>query len=278
MSYNTVKVGQDQGTALTQAPEVKGKRPVNDVEIDGAPTDNNAAQFAQGQRQNTVNINTEMNSAVVDRAVGHWAGEDNPGAATSRSRRWIVMPSHSAAMVPSSVIASAESQADAQATVDYLWARGLREGLSIVGAGLRLADTPGRGRTVARFTRLDAGRGAGLGFLMAMLITSFTETNANGLVVVMSGLLYGALFGGLRGLLRGLVRTRPEHVTQQVVATRFEVCCAPEDASVALRLLATRPEHSDAAQTEQARRTDPAYRPGRPSPASAGDDHLSDAA
>jgi D-xylose transport system substrate-binding protein len=48
VSFDNVKVGQDQGTALTQAPEVKGKSSVNYVEIDGAPTDNNAALFAQG--------------------------------------------------------------------------------------------------------------------------------------------------------------------------------------------------------------------------------------
>jgi D-xylose transport system substrate-binding protein len=48
VSYDNVKVGEDQGTALTQAPEVKGKTSVNYVEIDGAPTDNNAALFAQG--------------------------------------------------------------------------------------------------------------------------------------------------------------------------------------------------------------------------------------
>ena len=48
VSYDNVKVGEDQGAALTQAPEVKGKSSVNYVEIDGAPTDNNAALFAQG--------------------------------------------------------------------------------------------------------------------------------------------------------------------------------------------------------------------------------------
>jgi D-xylose transport system substrate-binding protein len=48
VSYDNVKVGEDQGTALTQASEVKGKAAVGYVEIDGAPTDNNAAQFAQG--------------------------------------------------------------------------------------------------------------------------------------------------------------------------------------------------------------------------------------
>jgi len=48
VSYNNVKVGEDQGTALTQCPQVKGKSTVDYVEIDGAATDNNATLFAQG--------------------------------------------------------------------------------------------------------------------------------------------------------------------------------------------------------------------------------------
>jgi D-xylose transport system substrate-binding protein len=48
VSYDNVKVGQDQGTALTTCPQVKGKTTVNYVDIDGAATDNNATQFAQG--------------------------------------------------------------------------------------------------------------------------------------------------------------------------------------------------------------------------------------
>jgi D-xylose transport system substrate-binding protein len=48
VSYDNVKVGEDQGTALTQCAQVKGKATVNYVEIDGAATDNNATQFAQG--------------------------------------------------------------------------------------------------------------------------------------------------------------------------------------------------------------------------------------
>jgi D-xylose transport system substrate-binding protein len=48
VSYDNVKVGEDQGTALTQCPQVAGKTTVNYVEIDGAATDNNATQFAQG--------------------------------------------------------------------------------------------------------------------------------------------------------------------------------------------------------------------------------------
>ncbi len=48
VSYNNVQVGEDQGTALTQCPEVAGKSSVGYVEIDGATTDNNATLFAQG--------------------------------------------------------------------------------------------------------------------------------------------------------------------------------------------------------------------------------------
>lgn len=151
------------------------------------------------------------------------------------------MPSNRSAMVPSSVIASVETQGEAQSTVDYLWACGLREGLSIVGAELRLTDSsPARAGTIARCTGVDAGQGAALGFLMAMLVASFTQTNANGLVVVMWGLLYGALVGALRGFFRGLSKSRPDLVAQRIVPTRFEVRCAPQDESVALHLLAMR--------------------------------------
>jgi D-xylose transport system substrate-binding protein len=48
VSFDNVKVGSDQGTALTQCAQVKGKSAVNYVEIDGAATDNNATLFAEG--------------------------------------------------------------------------------------------------------------------------------------------------------------------------------------------------------------------------------------
>jgi D-xylose transport system substrate-binding protein len=48
VSFDNVKVGVAQGTALTQCPQVKGQSKVQYVEIDGAPTDNNATLFHQG--------------------------------------------------------------------------------------------------------------------------------------------------------------------------------------------------------------------------------------
>jgi D-xylose transport system substrate-binding protein len=48
VSFDNVKVGQVQGKALTQCPQVKGQKSVKYVDIDGAPTDNNATLFAKG--------------------------------------------------------------------------------------------------------------------------------------------------------------------------------------------------------------------------------------
>lgn len=48
VSFDNTKVGVVQGTTLTQCPQVKGLKSVKYVDIDGAPTDNNATLFAQG--------------------------------------------------------------------------------------------------------------------------------------------------------------------------------------------------------------------------------------
>ena len=48
VSFDNVKVGVTQGTALTKCPQVSSLKSVDYAEIDGAPTDNNALLFAQG--------------------------------------------------------------------------------------------------------------------------------------------------------------------------------------------------------------------------------------
>jgi len=48
VSFDNVKVGQVQGEALTKCPQVQGQKSVKYVDIDGAPTDNNATLFKQG--------------------------------------------------------------------------------------------------------------------------------------------------------------------------------------------------------------------------------------
>lgn len=69
VSFDNVVVGKDQGTALTQCSQVTGKSAVNYVEIDGAPTDNNATLFAQGY--NSV-LSTQAGWTKLADQTGNW--------------------------------------------------------------------------------------------------------------------------------------------------------------------------------------------------------------
>ncbi len=78
VSFDGVKVGQAQGNALTQCPEVKGKSAVNYVQVDGAPTDNNATLFKQGY----VSVLSKAPGwkLLDDQAIAKW---DNQTAGTT---------------------------------------------------------------------------------------------------------------------------------------------------------------------------------------------------
>ena len=69
VSFDNVLVGKDQGQALTQCPEVKGKTGIGYTEIDGAATDNNATLFAQGY--NSV-LSTTAGWTKLDDGNGNW--------------------------------------------------------------------------------------------------------------------------------------------------------------------------------------------------------------
>jgi D-xylose transport system substrate-binding protein len=69
VSFDNVQVGKDQGEALTQCPQVKGKTGIGYTEIDGAATDNNATLFAQGY--NSV-LSTTAGWTKLDDGNGNW--------------------------------------------------------------------------------------------------------------------------------------------------------------------------------------------------------------
>ncbi len=69
VSFDGVKVGKAQGTALTQCPQVKGHKSVKYVEIDGAKTDNNALLFNQGY---TSVLSKTPGWTKVDEQDGNW--------------------------------------------------------------------------------------------------------------------------------------------------------------------------------------------------------------
>jgi hypothetical protein len=150
----------------------------------------------------------------------------------------MVMRPDEAPVVPSSVIASANTFEDAQRTVEYLRSYGMDAGsLDIVGADLRLARKS-QAVPVVRLTANGGLQGACLGLLAGVFVTLVAETSFTGLVVVVWGLVYGVLIGALWGLFRGLIRNRPDAVATEVVPTRFEVRCPVEELSVARTLLA----------------------------------------
>lgn len=119
VSFNNVKVGEDQGTALTQAPQVKGKTDVNYVEIDGAPTDNNAAQFAQGY--NSV-LSKQPGWHKLAEQTGNW---DPATAQTVFTTMLGQHPNINAVMVANDTMA--------QAVINVLKAQGLQGKVAVSG-------------------------------------------------------------------------------------------------------------------------------------------------
>jgi D-xylose transport system substrate-binding protein len=71
VSFDNVKVGELQGQTLTQCPQVKGLKSVQYVDIDGAPTDNNATLFAQGY--DSV-LGKQPGWTRVAKQTGNWDG------------------------------------------------------------------------------------------------------------------------------------------------------------------------------------------------------------
>jgi D-xylose transport system substrate-binding protein len=71
VSFDNVKVGEVQGKALTECPQVKGQKTVQYVDIDGAPTDNNATLFAQGYDGV---LSKQPGWTKVGKQTGQWDG------------------------------------------------------------------------------------------------------------------------------------------------------------------------------------------------------------
>ena len=70
VSFDGVKVGVAQGTALTQCSQVQGKASVNYVDVNGSPTDNNATLFKQGY--DSILSKASGWTKLADQAVPNW--------------------------------------------------------------------------------------------------------------------------------------------------------------------------------------------------------------
>jgi D-xylose transport system substrate-binding protein len=94
VSYDNVAVGKAQGTALVQCPQVAGKSAVTYVDVNGAPTDNNATLFKQGY--DSVLSVTQGWTKADDQSIAKW---DNSVAGTTFTAMLRKTPSINAVMV-----------------------------------------------------------------------------------------------------------------------------------------------------------------------------------
>jgi D-xylose transport system substrate-binding protein len=101
ISFDNVKVGEVQGKTLTQCPQVANQKSVQYVDIDGAPTDNNATLFAQGY--NSVLSKQKGWTKVADQ-TGQW---DAPTAGRVFNAMLAKNPNIKAVMVANDTMAGA---------------------------------------------------------------------------------------------------------------------------------------------------------------------------
>lgn len=101
VSFDPVKVGVVQGTTLTQCPQVKSLKAVKYVDIDGAPTDNNAILFAKGY--DSV-LSKQPGWTRVAKQTGQW---DAPTAGRVFNSMLGKTPDIKAVMVANDTMASA---------------------------------------------------------------------------------------------------------------------------------------------------------------------------
>jgi D-xylose transport system substrate-binding protein len=119
VSYDNVQVGEDQGTALTECSQVKDKPTVNYVDIDGAPTGNDATLLERGY--NSVLSRQPGWKKLAERA-GNW---DPATAHTVFTTMLGRHPDINAVMVADDTMA--------QAVINVLKARGLAGKVAVSG-------------------------------------------------------------------------------------------------------------------------------------------------
>lgn len=94
ISYDNVAVGKAQGDALVKCPQVVGKSSVTYVDVNGAPTDNNATLFKQGY--DSVLSATPGWKKADDQSIAKW---DNAVAGTTFTAMLRKTPTLNAVMV-----------------------------------------------------------------------------------------------------------------------------------------------------------------------------------
>lgn len=138
-------------------------------------------------------------------------------------------------------VGSYDSYEQAQAAVDHLSDEKFPvENVTIIGTDLRMIEKITGRLTWGRAIEAGAASGAWWGLFVGLLLAIWAVTGHTWIWTVIGGLLIGAAFGALFGAM-GYAATRGRRdftSTSQIVASHYDVMCAPAEAENARAILA----------------------------------------
>ena len=140
------------------------------------------------------------------------------------------------------VIATYDTYVEAQRAVDFLSDEQFAvENVSIVGSDLKMVERVTGRLTRGRATAAGAASGAWFGLFVGVLLSAFaSKDGTNGLLLVVSALIYGAVFGTIFGFVSHALSGGKRDFTSRskIVSSRYEIVVVWAQADKAREVLA----------------------------------------
>ena len=139
------------------------------------------------------------------------------------------------------VIATYDTYVEAQRAVDFLADEQFAvENVSIVGSDLKMVERVTGRLTRGRAAAAGAATGAWFGLFVGVLLSAFAKADSNGLLLVVSALLYGAAFGAIFGFVSHALSGGKRDFTSRskIVSSRYEIVVVWAQADKAREVLA----------------------------------------
>jgi hypothetical protein len=122
-------------------------------------------------------------------------------------------------------IATYDTYVEAQRAVDFLADEEFAvENVSIVGSDLKMVEKVIGRLTRGRAAAAGAASGAWFGLFVGVLLSLFSKST-NGLLLIISALIYGAVFGGIFGFVSHALSGGKRDFTSRskIVSSRYEI-------------------------------------------------------
>lgn len=139
------------------------------------------------------------------------------------------------------VIATYDTYVEAQRAVDFLADELFAvENVSIVGSDLKMVEKVTGRLTRGRAAAAGAASGAWFGLFVGVLLSLFSKSGTNGLILSVSALTYGAIFGAIFGFVsHQLSRGKRDFTSRSKIASsRYEIIVVWAQADKAREVLA----------------------------------------